>query len=185
MDFSRDLKNRDIWHLTLSDLIIDISKNRGLTEDLQSRWVNAIGKAARRIEIDGFAITWEPEKDYLLIWSQSSNNIYEIKKGFGCTCRAAEFANPCWHLAAKKILRRYSQNLEAMEDFVEDFMGDLEKDKNKILESDLLGAERCESCQKPKVKEKGEICETCQQSASPLLKPDNRKPSEKIGNIKI
>ncbi len=69
-----------------------------------NRWVNAIAKATVEIENNPF-MTWQPENNSLLIWSQKSSEIYEAN-GI-CQCRAYEQGFPCYHRAAARLIQRY------------------------------------------------------------------------------
>ena len=68
------------------------------------RWVNAITKAAEQIEEHSEFMTWQD--DHLLIWS-TSNEIYTANDA--CQCKAYAEGEPCWHRAAARLVRLYTE----------------------------------------------------------------------------
>lgn len=69
------------------------------------RWQNAIKKAVAQIEENGEFMTYDEKENYLLIWSQGSNEIYSANGN--CQCKAFEQGFPCYHRAAARIVRLY------------------------------------------------------------------------------
>lgn len=70
-----------------------------------SRWTNAVRKAAAQIEENGEFMTYDADTETLLIWSQQSNSIYE-SNGV-CQCTAYEKGFPCFHRAAARLMKNY------------------------------------------------------------------------------
>jgi predicted transcriptional regulator len=69
------------------------------------RWQNAIKKAVLQIEENGEFMTYDEKENYLLIWSQGSNEIYSANGV--CQCKAFEQGYPCYHRAAARLVRLY------------------------------------------------------------------------------
>ena len=75
-----------------------------------SRWTNAIKKAAAQIEANGEFMTYDETDQSLLIWSQGSNEIYS-SNGV-CQCKAFEQGFPCYHRAAARLIKNYMESPE-------------------------------------------------------------------------
>jgi hypothetical protein len=71
----------------------------------KKRWVNAIAKAVVEIEANGAFMTYDEKDNYLVIWSQKSNEVYSANGV--CQCRAFERGTACWHRAAARLVRLY------------------------------------------------------------------------------
>jgi hypothetical protein len=71
----------------------------------KKRWVNAIAKAVVEIEQNGAFMTYDEKDNYLVIWSQKSNEVYSANGV--CQCRAFERGMACWHRAAARLVRLY------------------------------------------------------------------------------
>lgn len=99
-----EITNHEQFGAAIAEALAAAEINPNLTSYKRLAWINAIGKAARRIETDDVFMTFQPEKDALLIWSPS-NEIYEA--GTVCQCRAFQCGQPCWHRAAKRLVERY------------------------------------------------------------------------------
>lgn len=69
------------------------------------RWQNAIKKAVAQIEENGEFMTYDEKENYLLIWSQGSNEIYSANGV--CQCKAFAEGFPCYHRAAARLVRNY------------------------------------------------------------------------------
>ena len=72
-----------------------------------SRWTKAINKAVIEIEANGEFMTYDEAENYLLIWSQGSNEIYSANGV--CQCKAFEQGFPCFHRAAARLIRNYME----------------------------------------------------------------------------
>jgi ribosomal protein L28 len=80
----------------------------GADAQTKRRWINAICKASLQIENHGVFMTWQPETNSLLIWSQDSDGIYS-SNGV-CQCKSfTEFNQACWHRAAARMVRLYME----------------------------------------------------------------------------
>lgn len=74
--------------------------------NLRNRWIRAIARAVAEIETNGTFMQYERDENYLLVWSQKSNQIYSAN-GI-CQCFAfTEHHFPCWHRAAARLVRNY------------------------------------------------------------------------------
>jgi hypothetical protein len=76
-------------------------------EGTARRWVNAIAKAATQIEENGDFMTYDETENHLVIWSQSTNEIYSANGV--CQCKAFAQGSPCWHRAAARLVRLYNE----------------------------------------------------------------------------
>lgn len=84
----------------------DAVVNEALTKSASfPRWQNAIKKAVVQIEENGTFMEYDETENYLLIWSQGSNEIYSAN-GI-CQCKAFEQGFPCFHRAAARLVRNY------------------------------------------------------------------------------
>ncbi len=73
----------------------------------KKRWINAIAKAVAEIEENGAFMTYDKADNYLVIWSQKSNEVYSANGV--CQCKAFERGMACWHRAAARLVRLYLQ----------------------------------------------------------------------------
>lgn len=75
----------------------------------QERWTNAINRA---IELDGERAATYVGAGRFLVVSAHDSGAYEVtidRNGeTTCTCRAAEFGNPCWHQATAKLVAGFA-----------------------------------------------------------------------------
>lgn len=101
-----EIRDEELWGKILAEEIAAINGNRSLTSWEATRFVNALAKAAVRIERSGHFMDFDREKDHLLIWSDS-NEIYEIGSSKVCGCKAGQNGDVCWHRAAKRLVSRY------------------------------------------------------------------------------
>ena len=68
--------------------------------------INALAKAAARIESWGKWMSFDEETGSVLIWSDS-DEIYEISPdGEDCQCTAFYLGKLCWHRTAAMLIRR-------------------------------------------------------------------------------
>ncbi len=72
---------------------------------IKTRWINAIAKAVIEIEENGAFMNYDAECNYVVIWSQKSNEVYSANGK--CQCRAFERGFACWHRAAARLIRLY------------------------------------------------------------------------------
>ena len=93
----------------LKMLNIDQTKLEEITQEAfdkvtgNRRWETAIVKAKQQIESNPYL---HIDGDALLILSPS-NEIYRANGA--CQCKAYEKGFPCWHRAAARLVRRYSE----------------------------------------------------------------------------
>lgn len=104
------IENKQLFGKLIADSVKKIDQNGGLQTWEKVRWQNALGKAAARIEDHGEFITYLEDEKKLVIWSPS-NEVYEVNKT--CQCEAYRHAQPCWHLAAKRLIENYFAALES------------------------------------------------------------------------
>ncbi len=71
------------------------------------RWQNAVNKAVAQIELNGTFMEWMTDTKSLLIWSQDSNDIHAANGV--CDCEAFKRGFPCWHRAAARLVRLYTE----------------------------------------------------------------------------
>ena len=71
----------------------------------KKRWINAIAKAVIEIEENGAFMNYDKADNYLVIWSQKSNEVYSANGV--CQCKAFERGFACWHRAAARLVRIY------------------------------------------------------------------------------
>lgn len=81
-------------------------------ESQAKRWERAITRAVTEIESNPF-LSWDAEKVGLLILSSTSNNVYAANGV--CQCKAYLQHQPCWHRAAARIWRVYTESLNNLE----------------------------------------------------------------------
>lgn len=99
-----EIKNRDLFGKVIAESLVKIDSNGEINTAQKLRWVNAIGKAVARMEDDTTFMNWDAEIETLLILSESLG-IYEANNT--CQCKAYLSGNPCWHLSAKQLYKRY------------------------------------------------------------------------------
>lgn len=79
------------------------------------RWTNAIKKASDVVNnLEMPFIWWNTTEQSLLISSENSSNIYEIKADGVCQCQAYTNGNPCWHRALWRLMARYEEEQKAV-----------------------------------------------------------------------
>ncbi len=103
-----EITNQDIFGKVVADALVVVGQRNDLPEADRTRCINAIAKAAVRIETSGCFMEFDAGEDLLLIWSDS-NEIYEINSDDRCQCKAQEHDIVCWHRVAKRLLERYNE----------------------------------------------------------------------------
>jgi hypothetical protein len=93
----------------------------------KKRWVNAIAKAVAEIEENGAFMNYDEKDNYLVIWSQKSNEVYSANGV--CQCKAFERGMACWHRAAARLVRIY---LELPENVAPNFPNAEKLEPNEI-----------------------------------------------------
>ncbi len=113
------IENKQTFGKVIADAL---SKVEQTVTDAQTkkRWINAIAKATVEIEQNGDFMTWMSDSQSLLIWSQKSNQIYS-SNGV-CQCRAFEQGSPCFHRAAARLVRLYTQMESVQVEMVQLYM---------------------------------------------------------------
>jgi hypothetical protein len=102
------IENEEIFGKVIADSLIRIDGNSNLPTWEKTRCINAIAKAAARIKDDGCFMDWDSNQDRLLIWSQGSNELYEVNSSGTCQCKAFQGGHICWHRAAKRLVELYN-----------------------------------------------------------------------------
>ncbi len=103
-----EITNQDIFGKVVADALVVVGQRNDLPKSDRTRCVNAIAKAAARIETSGCFMDFNVGEDLLLIWSDS-NEIYEIAGDGRCQCKAQANDVMCWHRVAKRLLERYNE----------------------------------------------------------------------------
>ncbi len=93
----------------------------------KKRWINAIAKAVIEIEENGVFMNYDKKDNYLVIWSQKSNEVYSANGV--CRCKAFERGFACWHRAAARLVRLY---LELPENIAPNFPNAKKLETNEI-----------------------------------------------------
>lgn len=102
------IENPAIFAKCVADALVTIDENSRLNTMEKLRAVNAVAKAASRIQADGAFMDYDGDADRLIIWSQGSNNVYEIAPGRSCGCLAEQNGAMCWHRVAKRLIVLYN-----------------------------------------------------------------------------
>jgi hypothetical protein len=101
------IENPKIFAGCVAGALVTIDNNASLNTIEKFRAVNAVAKAASRIDTDGAFMDYDGDVDRLVIWSQGSNNVYEMSPGQNCGCPAHLNGVICWHKAAKRLIELY------------------------------------------------------------------------------
>lgn len=101
-----EIQNEELWGKIIAEELTSVNGNRGLSTWEKVRYINALAKAAARVEKSGAFMDFDREADKLLIWSDS-NEIYEVTGNGRCQCKASAIGYVCWHRAAKRLISRY------------------------------------------------------------------------------
>jgi hypothetical protein len=99
-----EIENTNKFGKVTADAIVKVELT---VTDAQTkkRWINAIAKAVIEIEENGAFMNYDEKDNYLVIWSQKSNEVYSANGV--CQCRASERGFACWHRAAARLVRLY------------------------------------------------------------------------------
>lgn len=65
-------------------------------------WIKAIARAALQLELS----VWQFDGDVLRIQSASTPGTWYTVDANGCPCNAGRAGKPCWHRAARRLLRK-------------------------------------------------------------------------------
>jgi len=103
-----EITNAEVFGKVIADALTSVGENASLQTLEAKRCVNAIAKAAARIESSGCYMDYNADEDRLLLWSDS-NEIYELKADGRCQCIAQSHGVICWHKAAKRLIERYNE----------------------------------------------------------------------------
>jgi hypothetical protein len=106
-----EIQNEEIFGKVIADALVRVDQNHQLPTWEKTRHINAIAKAARRIQEQGCFMDWDGDADQLLIWSQGTNLIYIVGHDGRCQCRAQFEGKMCWHRAAKRIVELYNAEM--------------------------------------------------------------------------
>jgi hypothetical protein len=98
------IENKDRFGKVIADALAKIELT---VTDVQTkkRWINAIAKAVVQIEENDAFMNYDKADNYLVIWSQNSNEVYSANGV--CQCKAFERGFACWHRAAARLVRLY------------------------------------------------------------------------------
>lgn len=156
------IENRKIFADCIAQALKRIDANTALNTGEKMRAVNAVAKASARIENDGCFMDYDGDAERLIIWSQGSNNIYELSPNRSCFCFADQTGVICWHKAAKRLIELYNAAMLA------------------ALCSEYV-SQKSRETGIPKVK----VVEQINMSEIPYLKPTAQRPVEICGGIQI
>ena len=101
-----EIVNENLFAKVIADSLSVVDKNTGTNTWEKIRLVNAIAKAAAKLQSRWEFITYDAAENNLLIWSDS-NEIYEITADGRCQCFAQANGFICWHRVAKRLLELY------------------------------------------------------------------------------
>lgn len=107
------IENQTIFARCVANALVTIDNNRAINTGEKLRAINAVGKAVNRIETDGCFMDYDADADRLVIWSQTSNLVYELRPGRPCGCVADQHGLICWHKAAKRLIELYNAAMMA------------------------------------------------------------------------
>ena len=107
-----EIINENLFAKVIADSLSVVDKNTGTNTWEKIRLVNAIAKAAAKLQSRWEFITYDAAENNLLIWSDS-NEIYEITADGRCQCTAQSNGFICWHRVAKRLLELYFAALTA------------------------------------------------------------------------
>lgn len=102
------LENPELFQQIVSRAIETVQKRWALNEAHQKSVINAISKAVIRIREQGEFMHYDAEADRFLIWSQSSNLVYELGPDGHHGCLAELNGSVCWHKVAKRLIALYN-----------------------------------------------------------------------------
>jgi hypothetical protein len=95
---------KDINRCNFAAAVADVLVNF-LSHPDRNRWINAIARATLELEENPFLL-WNETENRLQIFSRTSGELY-ICHNDACECTASIRGNPCYHLAAFFIVKRY------------------------------------------------------------------------------
>lgn len=102
------INDRNLLGKIIADSLVKINSNTDLNTAEKLRWVNAIAKAALRIENSkDYIFNYDLENETLTIWKVVKNNLGLVKKDGSCDCLAYIANQPCWHRAAGQLYKNY------------------------------------------------------------------------------
>jgi hypothetical protein len=156
------IENPAIFAKCVADALVTIDSNTSINTAEKLRLVNAVGKAASRIHTDGSFMDYDGDAERLIIWSQGSNNVYELSPGRSCGCLADQNAQTCWHRVAKRLIVLYNAAMLA------------------ALASDYV-SDRSQETATPKTA----IVANLQPNEMPYLQPADSRRSEIVGGVRI
>jgi len=108
-----EIKDRNLFGKIIAQALAAVDNNLANTSGMRLRWINAIGKAAARIESNDFLMTWHADTETLVIWTVgTTNQVYETNGV--CQCPAYLKGYPCWHKAAKQLIKNYFTALDKL-----------------------------------------------------------------------
>lgn len=110
-----NIANEQLFGKVIAEALAIVGNNAELDDAGRKRCVNAIAKAAARIEQSGTWMNLDDETGNMVIWSDS-NEIYEVGPACdNCQCEAFEYGIVCWHRVAVRLIQRYTEAVGASE----------------------------------------------------------------------
>lgn len=85
-------------------VIVELSNSRQ-----KQRWINAIAKAVVQIEKNPF-MTFNLDAQSLTVLGTQGTTYTAADTS--CECQAAQNSQPCWHLAAARLIVRYVEQTQ-------------------------------------------------------------------------
>jgi hypothetical protein len=155
------IENPNIFAKCVADALKAIDANPSLNTGEKLRLVNAVAKASNRIQTDGCFMDYDGDADRLIIWSQTSNNVYTVSPGRSCGCVADQHGVTCWHKVAKRLVVLYNAQMLA------------------ALASDYVSGRSLETHQA-----KTTVVENLQPSELPYLQPTDTRRLETFGGVR-
>lgn len=155
------IENPAIFAKCVADALTAIDDNSQMNTMEKLRAVNAVAKAASRIQTDGCFMDYDGDAERLVIWSQGSNLVYELSPSMSCGCTADQNGMTCWHRAAKRLIVLYNAAMLA------------------ALASDYVSG-RSQNTATPKAA----IVANLQPNEMPYLQPADNRRLESFGGIR-
>jgi hypothetical protein len=106
------ISNQTLFNQIVNNAIAKVQNDK--------RWANAIRKAVGKVEDESQVcfMDFHAETNQLIIWSQGSDKVYS-SNGV-CQCEAYANGFPCWHRALARLMRLYTESINAVKSKVDD-----------------------------------------------------------------
>jgi hypothetical protein len=101
------IENLDVFGKVIADSLKRVDDNAQIPTWEKTRCVNAIAKAAARLQDSTYSnfIEFDGDAGEMVIWNTVTNCVYTV--GEECQCMAAQAGFICWHHAAKRLYELY------------------------------------------------------------------------------